>query len=96
MPFVNARIGAALIDFEDSVDYTTSFSHWNKNRVRGEIGELPIADNFTLSMMWETGKSTVVDHSALWCSYDNETCYYAKNIPVITSVDKSEGWYTGG
>jgi hypothetical protein len=47
-------------------------------------------------MMWETGLSQVIDHSALWCSYDNETCYYAKNVPVIFSVDKSEGYHTGG
>jgi hypothetical protein len=34
MPFINTRISGALIDFEDTVDHETYFSHWNKNRVK--------------------------------------------------------------
>jgi hypothetical protein len=96
MYFINARISGALVDFEDNVDYTTTFSHWNKNRVRGEVGELPIAENHTISMMWETGVSDIVEHTAMFCDYHNESCYYAKTVPVIFSVDRSAGFYTGG
>jgi hypothetical protein len=96
MPFVNARISGALIDFEDNVDYTTSFSHWNKNRARGVVGELPIAENHTISMLWETGQSDIVEHSAKYCDYHNNSCYYAKTVPVILELDESEGYYTGG
>lgn len=96
MPFINARISGALVDFEDNVDYTTSFSHWNRNRVRGEVGELAIAENHTISMMWETGLSDIVEHTAKYCDYHNDTCYYAKTVPVIFSVDQSTGYYTGG
>jgi hypothetical protein len=50
MLFINARVSKALMDFEDFVDHTTRFSNWAKNRVRGQVGELPIADNHTISM----------------------------------------------
>jgi len=96
MPFINARIGGALIDFEDSVTFETSFSHWNKNRVRGEVGELPIAENHTLAMMWETGLSDIVEHTAKYCNFDNSTCYYAKTVPVVFGVTENSGYHTGG
>lgn len=96
MPFVNARIGGALIDFEDSVTFETGFSHWNKNRVTGVVGELPIAENHTISMMWETGNSDIVEHSAKYCDFHNDTCYYAKTVPVIFGVNENTGYYTGG
>jgi hypothetical protein len=94
--FINARVSGALVDFEGTVDHLTTFSGWAKNRVRGEVGELPIGDNHTISMLWETGKAEILEHHALWCDYNNETCYYAKNIPVIFSMDQSEGLTTGG
>jgi hypothetical protein len=103
MPFVNARIGGALMEFTTSVgandeyvSFETSFSNWNKNRVRGSVGDLPISDKHAVSMLWETGQASMIDHAALWCNYDGESCYYAKSVPVITSLDKTEGWYTGG
>jgi hypothetical protein len=96
MLFINARISGSLVDFEDTVDYTTTFSHWNRNRVRGEVGELPIGENHTYSMMWETGKADIVEHTAKYCDYNNNTCYYAKTVPVMLSVDQSTGYYTGG
>ena len=34
-PFINAKIGGNLIDFELGVDSSTSFSNWNINRARG-------------------------------------------------------------
>lgn len=94
--FINARVSGALMDFEESVTHTTRFSNWRKNRVRGEVGELPIADNHTISMLWETGQSEIVEHTAKYCTYGNETCYYAKSVPVIKNMVANEGYYTGG
>jgi hypothetical protein len=94
--FVNARISGSLVDFEESVDHETVFSGFAANRARGEVGELPVGSNHTISMLWETGLSTVHDRHALWCSYDGEECYYAKYVPVIFSADASKGYYTGG
>jgi hypothetical protein len=47
-------------------------------------------------MLWETGLSDIAEHTAKWCDYHNDTCYYAKNVPVIFSADQSTGYYTGG
>ena len=41
MLFINAKIGGSLLDFENLVDETTTFSYFSKNRVRGQVGEIP-------------------------------------------------------
>jgi len=35
LPFINAKIGGNLIDFEDQVTADTSFSNWNVGTARG-------------------------------------------------------------
>jgi len=96
MPFINARIQGALIDFEDHVESTTHFSGWRKTRVRGQVGELPIASNHSLSMQWETGKAVVLDHYALHCNVANTSCYEARTVPVIFNVSSNTGYTSGG
>ena len=44
LPFINAKIGGNLIDFEDRVDSTTVYSNWNLNTARGQIGEGTISN----------------------------------------------------
>jgi hypothetical protein len=58
-PFINAKIGGNLIDFEFSVDSTSSFSNWAINRARGVIGENTISKNSNITMMWETGQAAI-------------------------------------
>lgn len=96
MKFINMRIGKALVDFSDTVSHTTNFGHWRDNRIRGKIGELPVGTDLPLSMMWETGLATVEQSRALRCSYDNSTCYMAKNVPVIFSTSAAGGYHSGG
>jgi len=71
MPFINAKLGGSLLDFEFLVEDTTTFSGWNRNRVKGQVGELPAGKNYNISMMWETGKSQILRQEATFCSYDN-------------------------
>ena len=56
LPFINMKIGDALVDFEGYVDSTTTFSSQNRNRVRGRVTDQPLGDQ-NATMMWETGKS---------------------------------------
>ena len=96
MPFINARIHGALLDFEGNVESTTWFRFWYKSRVTAQVGELPIADNHSISMTWETGKARVLDHYALHCDIHNTTCYQAKSVPVIFNVSSNTGYKLGG
>lgn len=96
MFFINAKIGGSLLDFEEFVDDTTTFSRYNKNRVRGQVGELPAGQSFNISMMWETGKAYVLKQEATMCTYDNQTCYQARSVPVIFDTSSSIGYNTGG
>jgi hypothetical protein len=96
MYFINAKIGGSLLDFENFVDDTTTFSNYNKNRVRGQVGELPAGQTYNISMQWETGKAWVLKQEATFCTYDNQTCYQARSVPVIFGTSSSIGYNTGG
>ena len=39
LPFVNAKINNALVDFEFNVDHDVSFRSWQYNSVRGRVGD---------------------------------------------------------
>lgn len=68
----------------------------HRNRVIGQIGELPAGKAYNLSMQWETGKAAVQKVEATHCSYDNQTCFEAKSVPVIFSTSSNQGFKTGG
>jgi hypothetical protein len=95
-PFINAKIGGNLIDFEFSVDSDTSFSNWAINRARGVIGENTISNNANITMMWETGQASIASAESITCNYNESECYQAKSLPVIFDVDRNVGYTTGG
>jgi hypothetical protein len=96
LPFINAKIGGNLIDFEDRVDSTTSFSNWNLNTARGQIGEGTIAKDQNITMMWETGNAAIQEVESKMCDFNNSNCYQAKSIPVIFEISENTGYTTGG
>jgi len=95
MMFINTKIGGSLLDFEDTVTSTTRYSAYNRNRARGQVGELPIG-NHNVQMMWETGKANVINQEATTCNFDGSDCYQAKSVPVIFDVSANSGYKTGG
>jgi len=60
MPFINAKIGESNVDFEDLIDYDDTYSGYYRNKVRGQIGELPAGEIYNISMLWEVGGSNVI------------------------------------
>ena len=95
MVFINTKVGGSLLDFEESVTHETTYDSYNRNRARGQVGELPIG-NHDVSMMWETGTAWVIDSEATHCSYDGSDCYQSKSVPVIFDVSANTGYKTGG
>jgi hypothetical protein len=41
MRFINAKVGPALLDFEFNVDDEDSFAGYHRNRITGQVGEIP-------------------------------------------------------
>lgn len=39
MAFINAKIGGALVDFEGFVDFDDSYRAWERNYVKGRVGD---------------------------------------------------------
>lgn len=95
-PFAAAEIAGSKIDFESTVDFETTFSSWGDNRVRGQVGELPIGNNDSVKMIWETGYAAVSNAEATHCTYDNNTCYKVKAVPVIFNMSTNTGYTSGG
>ena len=95
-PFINAKVGGNLLDFEFNVAADTGFNAWKKNTIRGQVGENTISKKQGLSMQWETGKATVNELESKFCNFDQTDCYQAKSVPVIFGVSDHTGYKTGG
>ena len=95
-PFINAKVGGALIDFDDFVTFETTYGAWVRNYATGIVGDQLPSKSQDISMLWETGQASQVMHEVLHCSYDNSTCYQAKTVPVIFGMNAHTGYKTGG
>jgi hypothetical protein len=47
-------------------------------------------------MLWETGYAIHDPVTMNNCQFDGTTCYQAKTVPAIYSIDQKEGYVTGG
>jgi len=95
-PFINAKVGGNLIDFEYNEDSDSTWSNWVLGSTRGQIGENTISKNQNITMMWETGKSAVALSQSLFCDFDQTNCYQSKSLPVIYNISANIGYNTGG
>jgi hypothetical protein len=70
LPFVNAKIGDALVDFEDTVSFDTKFLSYNRNRIRGKVTDQPSSLKSNASIMFETGKTMEQSFEMQTCTFD--------------------------
>jgi len=96
LPFVQAKIGLANINFENYVKSTTRFSGGRLNPVRGKVGDQKIAKNLDVKMLWETGYAIYDEVTMKSCNFDASDCYTSKTVPAIYSIDQKKGYVTGG
>ena len=88
-PFIEARINGYTVDFEGKVDETTQLAAYNRNQVKGVLGNVMPAPDASVNMRFRVGNTLNYEKTALRCDYTNTTCYRAKVLPVINSVDAS-------
>lgn len=96
LPFVQAKIGLANINFEGYVASNTGFRGWYNNNVRGIVGDQKISNDLDVKMLWETGYAIHDPVTMRTCDYAGTTCYTAKTVPAIYSISQKEGYVTGG
>ena len=96
MPFINAKTNGSQHDFEGYVDHEHSFNSNQRNYFFGKVGRQTVANDSTVSMMWETGYSEYDMVEGKVCHYDMLHCYKSKTVPVIFSTNVREGYTTGG
>ena len=85
-----------MLDFEDILDSTSSFSANSFNKIRGIVRDIPIQTSMNISMMWEVGRAMKEPKEVTKCLYDMSECYEAKMVPNIENVSLSESYKTGG
>jgi hypothetical protein len=96
LPFVQAKIGTANINFEDYVGAGRTFRGWYPNQVRGKVGDQKIAKSLPVNMLWETGYAIHDEVQMQYCNYDASDCYHAKTVPAVYTIDQKNGYLTGG
>lgn len=94
--FINTKVGGSLLDFEFNVDNDSTYSSYYRNFARGKVGELPIGESYNITMQWETGQAFILKQESTHCSYDNQTCYQARAVPVIHETSSNIGYTSGG
>ena len=63
---------------------------------KGQIGEVQPGQNLPVSMLWEVGQTYTDGPMMTHCSYDNQTCYQARTIPVVFDITSNQTYTTGG
>jgi hypothetical protein len=96
MHFINAKIGGALMDFEASVTFESSYSQYYRNHIKGRVGDQKPSADHSFSMLWETGNAQLQPVESLHCEATGDACYHAKTVPVIHDMTSHSGYITGG
>jgi len=84
------------VDFEGFLEEDTKLTPWAKVNVRGRMGAIAPNASADAFIKFRVGYAMHMDNSILRCSYDNSTCYKAKAVGRIDSIDSSQGYTTGG
>ena len=96
MPFQDARIDGFTVDFEGFVDDTSVLAGNSRQQIRGKVGKVDPTASATLNMKFKVGDTLSNEQTMLTCDYSNTTCYKAKVLPTVSSIDVSSGYATGG
>ena len=75
------------MDFEEFLDDETYFPTYTKVNVRGKMGAISPNASVDAFVRFRVGYAMHMDYSMLRCSYDNSTCYKAKAVGRIDSID---------
>jgi hypothetical protein len=95
-PLVNSKIDGSLVEFGPAVTDDYSFGHYTRKWFPTTTGDQPISNSSLPTMEWFTGANSEIPGEIWHCSYDNETCYRAKTVPVIYDISADEGYTSGG
>ena len=89
---MEARINGYTINFDGFVDETVVLSGFTPNQVRGTVGNIIPNASASVNMLFKAGNTHTYDSSMVRCNYANSSCYRAKALPVISSIDNQQGY----
>ena len=95
-PWVEVRLDGYGVDFEGYVEETTAYPNGYKNQVRGRMGAIVPSASADIQFRFRVGYAMHMDSTMIRCNYQNTTCYKAKAVARIDSIDASSGSTTGG
>jgi hypothetical protein len=96
LPWTEVHLNGYGVDFEGFIEEDTKLPTFQKVQVRGIMGAITPSNDVDVEFRFRVGYAMHMDHSMIRCSYDNSTCYKAKAVARIDSIDAQDGYTTGG
>ena len=96
LPWIEAHLNDYGVDFEGFIETDTRLPTYQKVQVRGIMGAIEPSKDVSVEFRFRVGYAMHMEHSMIRCSYDNTTCYKAKAVARIDSIDAKEGYSSGG
>jgi len=84
------------MDFEAYMNATTKFTATGKSQIRGRVGKINPTNDASVNIKFKVGNAMHLDNAMIRCDYTNTTCYKARAVPVIYSIDYTQGYTSGG
>ena len=84
------------MNFEGFIEEDTVWTAYGKNQVRGIMGAITPNKSAEINFRFRVGYALHHEQQMTRCDYYNSSCYKAKAVARIDSIDKTEGYKTGG
>jgi len=94
-PVQSIRIGGANVDWEGIIDASTETTHSTVDAYSAYIGDQKTSKDSSVDIKFRTGnvyKRATSKH----CLFDMSECWTVRTHPTISSIDKSQGFTSGG
>lgn len=94
-PFSEVKLNGYHVDFEGFLEEDTVIPMNTKSNIRGYMGAITSSASVDIEFRFRVGYAQMIDNTMMRCSYDNSTCYRAKALGRIDSIDATQGYTTG-
>ena len=93
---METRVNGYGIDFEGFIEEDTILPGYTKSNIRGRMGAITPNASADVMFRFRVGYAEHMDYSMIRCNYQNTSCYKAKAVGRIDSIDATSGYTTGG
>jgi hypothetical protein len=93
---MEVRLNGFGTDFEGFIEVDTVLPTTDVSAIRSIMGAIDPSNSVEIKFRWSVGYAMVQEQSSMRCDYTNKTCFSARAVAVIQSIDAVGGYTTGG